>query len=113
MRFVPALLITLVLSATARADLGAPSKQTLADMGLGSLQVISDAEAQAIRGAGFNPAKLLSGFAHYEQSKLEFRQRVQEFQERFDGRIFKGAASFQQHNANFQTNVNQFRAKVH
>ena len=89
MKLVTAIVLALALSAVVRAEQGIPSKQTLADIGLGSLRIISDTEAQAIRGAGFNPAKLLSGFAHYEQSKLEFQQRVQAFQVRIDSRYSK------------------------
>jgi hypothetical protein len=98
---------------TAQAEQGRPNQQTLADMGLGSLRVISDVEAQAIRGAGFNPAEFLNGFAHYEQSKAEFRARVKAFQDRIDAHFFKNTASFQKHKAEFQSRVVKFRSKIH
>ena len=43
----------LVMSAAARAESGRPSRQTLEQMGLGSLAVMSDDEALAVRGEGF------------------------------------------------------------
>lgn len=42
-----------LMSQAAQAEGGRPSRQTLEQMGLGSLVVMSDGEAQAIRGQGF------------------------------------------------------------
>lgn len=41
-------------AATVRADQGAPSAATLADMGLSGMQVMSDEDAMAVRGQGFS-----------------------------------------------------------
>ena len=114
MRLAAALVIVLTLSVTlARAEQGVPSSQTLADMRLSGLEIISDSDAMSIRGSGFNPGESLSGFADFQQHKLEFKQRVAEFQGRIDSHVFTGAASFQKNKAAFQNHVNKFHAKVH
>ena len=58
MRTAAVILVSLVLSNTAFGAEGAPSEQVLADMGLSSMQVLSDSEASTIRGTGFD------GFRH-------------------------------------------------
>jgi hypothetical protein len=112
MRLAAGFIVVVAFSAIARADHGIPTNQTLAEMGLAHLEVFSDADALPIRGSGFKIADKLSGLAHYEQSKLEFRQRVRAFQNRIDLDVFKSAASLRKRKAGFQANVNKFRAKI-
>jgi len=48
-----AIVVGAMLSQSAQAESGRPSRQTLAQMGLGSLVVMSDNDALAVRGEGF------------------------------------------------------------
>ena len=56
MRFALLVLATLALAtwtADARADNGQPSAETLAEMGLSGIHVVSDSEASSVRGSGY------------------------------------------------------------
>lgn len=50
---VPALALAVLLSGSAWAEDGAISSTTLNEMGLGGMQVMSDADAMAVRGRGY------------------------------------------------------------
>jgi hypothetical protein len=117
---IGALAIVFVMCAAAQADQRAPSVQVLAEMGLAGLQTISDSEALAIRGRGFDPSTALAGFESYEQSKVEFQTRVAEFRARIENHSFRGAArfanskeNFRKHVTSFQGAANRFKQKIH
>lgn len=86
MRPAAAIVASLVLSATAFGAQGAPSEQVLADMGLSGLQILSDSEASAIRGAGFD------GFDTYRHSIKLYHKTVKAFHKqvkKFDHKLRK------------------------
>jgi hypothetical protein len=111
MRYVTAIAIILAISATSHAAEGVPSQQVLAQMGLGGLQVMSDVDASAVRGSGFD-ASDLDGFEHYRQSIVNFREHVADFQDRIDGHVFKGKARFEKSKENFHKHVMKFHQAV-
>jgi hypothetical protein len=106
------LLIVLTMSVTARAEQGVPSSTVLSDMGLAGLQILSDREASAIRGFGFEPGSHLAGFEHYQLSKTEFKERVAKFRERIKNHSFKGSARFKDSIEDFHDRVRKFHDKV-
>jgi hypothetical protein len=117
---VATLLIVFVTSAAVQAEQAAPSPQVLADMGLAGLQVLTDAQAAAIRGRGFEPGSQLDGFEHYQQSKIEFKERVAEFRHRIKHHTFAGKEGFQEsivifhhHVKKFHEAVKAFKHKIH
>ena len=112
MRYVAAIAIILAISATSRAAEGVPSQHVLAQMGLGGLQVMSDVDASAVRGSGFDPGDFLNGFEHYRQSIDNFHERVADFQDRIDDHVFKGKAGFEKSKENFHKHVMKFRRAV-
>jgi hypothetical protein len=106
------LLIVLLISVAARAEQGAPSSTVLSDMGLADLQILTDREASAIRGFGFDPGSHLAGFEHYQLSKTEFKERVAEFRDRIKNHTFKGAVRFKDSIDDFHDHVRKFHDKV-
>ena len=115
-----AFMILITTYAAARAEQGTPSTTVLADMGLAQLQLLSDTDALAIRGRGFEPGSHLVGFEHFQQSKAEFHEHVADFRDRIDGHTFAGAAGFKEakrdfhkHVKKFHDAVRDFRHKIH
>jgi len=58
---VPVLALAVFLSGSAQAADGVPSDTTLKAMGLAGMHIMSDTEAMAIRGLGFEPPKRKKG----------------------------------------------------
>lgn len=54
MRTTAAIILGLALSSAASGADQVPSRQVLADMGLGGMQILSDNEASSVRGSGFS-----------------------------------------------------------
>jgi hypothetical protein len=81
-------------------------------MGLAGLQILSDREASAIRGLGFEPGSHLAGFESYQLSKTEFQEHVAEFRARIEIHTFAGAARFKNSIENFHEHVTKFHDKV-
>jgi hypothetical protein len=106
------LMIVLTMYVTARAEQGMPSKAVLADMRLSGLQILSDHEASAIRGHGFEPGSHLAGFQHYQQSKAKFKEHVAEFRERIKNHTFAGKARFKNSIEKFHKHVKKLHDKV-
>jgi hypothetical protein len=106
------LVIVLTMSAGARAEQTMPNPSVLADMGLRGLHVLSDHEASAIRGFGFEPGSHLAGFEGYQLSKIEFQEHVAEFRERIKHHTFRGAARFKGSIEDFGKQVQKFHDKV-
>ena len=109
---VAALMIVVLSFAVVQAEQTSPSAAVLADMGLADLQILSDGEASAIRGRGFEPGSHLAGFESYELSKLEFQARVGEFRERIKSRSHKGAPGFASSKQRFEGHVTKFHDAV-
>ncbi len=115
-----ALMIVLTIYSAARAELGTPSSTVLADMGLAGLQILSDREATAIRGHGFEPGSHLAGFENYQLSKVEFQEHVAEFRDRIKNHTFAGTVRFKnsiddfhEHVTKFHDKVSRFKLKIH
>jgi hypothetical protein len=115
-----ALMIVLSMYSATRAEQGAPSSTVLADMGLAGLQILSDREASAIRGHGFEPGSHLAGFESYQLSKFEFQEHVAEFRDRIKHHTFAGAVRFKTsidgfhgHVTKFHDKVSRFKLKIH
>ena len=73
-----------LLYSTAAADDGRPSRDTLADMGLSGLVVVSDDEALAIRGQGLQRRFIGESMGQFvrddehEEGHRAFRERLRE-----------------------------------
>jgi hypothetical protein len=85
MRTAAAIVFGLVLAAAARGGEGIPSRQVLADMGLGGLKILSDDEAASVRGMGFvgigGGADLFKdSLRNYEKQVKQFHKEVNKFQ---------------------------------
>ena len=107
-----ALMIILTMYAAARAESETPSTTVLADMGLTGLQILSDREASAIRGLGFEPGPHLAGFESYQLSKAKFKEHVAEFRERIKNHTFAGKARFKNSIEKFHKHVKKLHDKV-
>jgi hypothetical protein len=59
--FGVAVMLAAVVNQAARAEGGRPSRETLREMGLGGLTIMSDAEAFAVRGHGFKGGHRMNG----------------------------------------------------
>jgi len=62
---VPALALAVFLSGSAQATDGVPSDSTLKAMGLAGIQVMSDGDAMAIRGKGYEPSDRKKGYGSW------------------------------------------------
>lgn len=52
-----AIAMTAIVGQTARAEESRPSRETLKQMGLGGMVVMSDADAAGVRGLGYQPSR--------------------------------------------------------
>jgi hypothetical protein len=106
------LVIVFTMCMEACAEQSRPSPAVLADMGLDGLEILSDQEATAIRGFGFDSGSHLAGFESYQLSKTEFQEHVAEFRARIKSHTFKGAARFKGSIEDFGKHVQKFHEKV-
>jgi hypothetical protein len=87
------MVIGLALSATAFGANRAPGEQVLADMGLSNLQILSDAQAAFIRGAGFSGFETLRNtkqlFYHTVKTANKVERHVDKQVRRIDHKISK------------------------
>jgi hypothetical protein len=98
MRPAVAIVIGLALSASAFGVEAKPSEQVLAEMGLSGLQILSDSDAMAVRGAGFD------GFATLHSSIKMFHRSVKEFH--------KAKKDFHKQVKDFHKMVKKFDRKI-
>jgi hypothetical protein len=76
MRTAAAIVFGLALSTAAFGADGAPSREVLAEMGLGGMQVLSDTEAANIRGTGFVG---FEGFHIFKDALRDYQKQVKHF----------------------------------
>ncbi len=100
------------LAFQAEAQDGVPGKDVLAEMGLSSLQVMSDEQASSIRGSGFSwgwgkADPIFNSFSKYRGWIDKHRGNVQDFQQR--SKLHRSESS---KNAWYRQGVDDYRSKV-
>ena len=122
MRFLIALACGMAASAAAQtvvaessAAANAPSRQVLAEMGLADLDILSDAQASTIRGAGFWPDKIPVSpkMIWYKMGITNHREHVDQFKQRVSGRTSTKEIWYRKETMQFRSNVAKFKASTH